>query len=192
MRPDFRRENKKPDNKIKEEFAIILDIISENSNSYRENKLIQAIGTKTYVLLELAPKPDVELNLGDKVYIGEGKRDEIQFIKRALFFDRLSSNAKSELLYSIIDIVNEREEEYIKFLNSAGPITIRQHALEMIPGVWKKHLKDLLELRETTTFQNYKDVTEKCPFLSDPAKAFAQRILDEIEGNTEHKFFTQR
>jgi len=193
MRPDFRRQNnKKQENKIKEEFAIVLDVVSDNQNSYRENKIVQAIGTKTYVLLELAPKPDVEIKAGDKVYIGDGKRDEIQFIKRALYPDRLTANAKSELFYVIQDIVDEREEEYVKFLNTCGPITIRKHALEMIPGLGKKHVKDLLEMRETTTFESYKDVAEKCPFLSDPAKAFSTRILNEIEGETEHKFFTQR
>lgn len=189
MRPQNTRNQK--ENKIKEEYAIILDVILDNSNNFKSNDVVQAIGTKTYVLLELSLKQDVTLSTGDKVYIGDGKRDEIQYIKRALFFDKLTPTASSELIFTIQDIVEEREEEYVNFLNNCGPITIRQHALEMIPGIGKKHLKDLLEERYKP-FKDFKDVKERCSFLADPSKSFSQRILAEIQGETEYRFFTKR
>ncbi len=185
------RNNRERVNKEKDEYAIVLDVVSD-FNNYRDNKIVQAIGTKTYSLLELIPKPDADIKNGDKVYIGDGKRDEIQYIKRALFPNRLTATAKSELLFTIMDIIDEREEEYINFLNTAGPITIRKHALELIPGVGKKHLQDLLTLREEKKFENFKDVAERCSFLSEPQKSFANRILDEINGDTEIKFFIRR
>ena len=178
-------------NKEKDEYAIVLDII-KNENNYRDSTIIQAIGTKTYTLLELVPKPDAQIKIGDKVYIGDGKRDEIQYIKRALFPNKLTNSAKSELIYTIMDIIDEREDEYINFLNNSGPITIRKHALELIPGVGKKHLKDLIEIREEKPFENFNDVKSRVPFLSEPQKALATRIIDEIEGNVERLFFIQR
>lgn len=186
--------NKKPEqNKIKEEYAIVLDIILDNSNSFKSQDLIQAIGTKTYVLLELAPKEGANIKIGDKVYIGEGKREEIQFIKRAIFHDKLSASATTELMYTIQDIVDEREEEYVNFMNTAGPITIRKHAFEMMPGIGKKYLKDLLEERDYKgKFTDFKNIKERCSYFSDPSKSFSQRILEEIEGKTDHKFFTRR
>ncbi len=175
----------------KDEYAIVLDVILGSQNSFKDSEIVQAIGTKAFTLLELVPKTGVILKAGDNVYIGEGKRDEIQYIKRAIFVDKLSGSAKSELLFTIKDIIMEREEEFINFFNNAGPITIRKHSLELIPGIGKKHLNDLIEERRTP-FKSFADIKERCSYLSDPAKSVAQRILDEIDGEDDFKFFLRR
>ena len=176
----------------KEEYAIVLDVVLGSPNSFKDNEVAQALGTTNYTLLELVPKPGVILKNGQRVYIGEGKREEIQYIKRALFPNKLSGTAKSELLFTLIDIINEKEEEYVNFFNTAGPITIRKHSLELVPGIGKKHLGDLIYERDTKPFESFADITQRCPFIADPAKAIAQRIMDEIEGNDDFKFFLRR
>lgn len=175
----------------KEEYAIVLDIISDNS-SFKSQELVHALGVTTYTLFELVPKQDVVLKSGQKVYIGDGKRDEIQYIKRILYYDRLSGTASSELPYAIEDLIEEKEEEFVKFFNTAGPMSLRRHALEIIPGIGKKHLKALLDIRDEKPFESFKDIGERCPFLSDPLKAVSERILAEIKGETEAKFFVRR
>ncbi|MFW5704501.1 MAG: DUF655 domain-containing protein [Nanoarchaeota archaeon] len=184
--------NQKKKEMPKEEYAYVLDVVIDNQNSFKTLDIVQALGTTNYTLLELVPKQGVMLKAGDKVYIGEGKRDEIQFIKRAIWPDKLSSGAKSELLFAIMDIIDEKEEDFVKFLNSVGPVTIRQHALEGIPGIGKKHVKDILEMRLEKPFENFKDVKERCHFLADPQKAFAERILKEIEGKEDIRFFVRK
>ncbi|MDA3855262.1 MAG: DUF655 domain-containing protein [Candidatus Woesearchaeota archaeon] len=185
----YRREEKKPP--IKEENAIILDVIV-NSSSFKDNNLAQAIGVNTYNLFELVPKQGVELRAGQKVYVGDGKRDEIQYIKRVLYFDKLSGTASSELFFTIQDIVDEKEEEFVNFFNMAGPISIRRHSLELIPGIGKKHLKVLIDERYIKPFESFKDLTERCPFLAEPSKSISQRILEEIKDETDHKFFMKK
>jgi putative nucleotide binding protein len=175
----------------KEEYAMVLDVLLDSNNSFKDNELIQAVGTNVYTLLELVPKPGVILKTGDKVYIGEGKRDEVQYIKRAILASKLSSGARSELLFALIDIIKSREDEFINFFNKAGPITIRKHSLELVSGVGKKHLSELLEERYKP-FENFEDVSKRCPYLPDPAKAVASRIIDELEGKDDFKFFTRR
>ena len=187
----FRRPNVKKD-VPKDEYAIVLDIIEDNSKSYNNDEIAQAIGMTTYSILELVPKEGVILKNGQKVYIGEDKREEIQYIKRTLRVDSISGTAKSELLFTITDIVEEREEEFVKFFNMAGPITIRKHAFELIPRIGKKHLADLITERNKAPFKSFKDIEERCSYLTEPAKAIAQRILIEIEGEDDFKFFTRR
>lgn len=186
------RQNQKEKPQIKEEYAVILDVIVKNHNSFSDKETIQAIGTTTYVLLELVPKTGVILNTGDKVYIGDGKRDEIQYIKRSLKIDDLSGSAKTELTFILQDIIISKEEEFTKFFNNAGPITIRKHSLELVPGIGKKHLTDLIDERDTKPFENFEDIKKRCPFLPDPAKAITQRILNELEGKDDFKFFLRR
>lgn len=174
----------------REEYAIILDIYSPSQ--FKDEMNIQAIGTTKFTLLELAPKPGITLKMGDKVYIGEGKRDEIQFIKRAIWPDKLTSDAKAELDFVIYDIVKEQEEHFTNFFNNAGAITIRKHALELIPGIGKKYLKELLNERDEKFFENFEDLEKRCSFLGDPIKAITQRIIQEMNNQEDFKLFVRK
>ena len=62
----------------KEEHAIILEFLP---NGYPLEKkmmpIAQAVGVNNLTLLELVPRRGVTLVRGKKVYIGEGKREEI-------------------------------------------------------------------------------------------------------------------
>ena len=178
--------------KAKEEYAIVLDVIMDSPNSFKDSEIAQALGTTNYTLLELVPKQGVILKNGQKVYIGDGKREEIQYIKRALYPNKLSSGAKSELEFAVKEIVLEKEKDFVNFFNKAGPITIRKHSLELIPGIGKKHLQDLIYERDTKPFESFDELKERCHFIADPAKAISQRIIDEIEGKDDFKFFTRK
>ena len=178
--------------KGKEEYAIILDIVTDSPNSFKNQEIAQAVGTNSYTLLELVPKQGVILRSGQKVYIGDGKRDEIQYIKRALFSSKLSPSSKSELIFAVTEVVCEKEKEFIQFFNSAGPITIRKHSLELISGIGKKHLHDLIYERDSKPFSSFEDIKKRCQFIPEPAKAIAQRIVNEIEGKDDFKFFTRK
>jgi putative nucleotide binding protein len=183
--------NTKPEKvQIKEEFAIILDVVLENKSSFSDNEVAQAIGTSGYTLLELVPKRDIILKTGDKVYLGDGKRDEIQYIKKSLKKSELSNNASLELEYAVADIVKEKESEFVNFFNRAGPISIRKHSLELVGGVGKKHLSDLMWERDKKPFESFEDITARCPFISKPAQAVSKRIMDEIAEKDDFKFFT--
>ena len=177
---------------IKEEYAIVLDVVLDNQKSFKDDEVAQALGTNGYTLLELVPKQGVILKSGEKLYIGEGKRDEVQFIKRALKPKDLSGSASSELKYALMDIIDEKEDQYVNFFNTAGPITIRKHSLELIPGIGKKHLTELLDERDEKPFESFKDIKERCPFLSEPQSSIAQRIIKELEGDEDFRLFTKK
>lgn len=185
----YRKEEKKP--VMKEEYAVVLDVIV-NSSSFKDNNLAQAIGHSTFNLFELVPKQGIDVKSGQKVYVGDGKREEIQYIKRVLPYDKLTGTASSELFFTIQDIVEENEDVYVKFFNLAGPLSLRRHSLELVPGIGKKHLKSLIDERDTKPFESFKDLKERCPFLPDPSKSIAQRILEEIKDETDHKFFMKK
>lgn len=191
-RQQHNREHKEVPQEKKEEWAIVLDVVLSNQNSFKNDEIAQAIGTTNYTLLELVPKTGVLLKSLQKVYIGDGKRDEIQYIKRSLFFDKMSSGAKSELQFALREIVVEREKEYVEFFNKAGPISIRMHSLELIPGIGKKHMLDLLHEREKKPFESFEDIKTRCTFFSDPAKAIVDRVIMELDAKDEMKIFVKK
>ena len=58
----------------KEEYAIILDYLPNGYPLERKMMPIaQAIGKINFTLLELVPRRGVKLEVGEEVYIGEGK-----------------------------------------------------------------------------------------------------------------------
>lgn len=186
------REHREVPQEKKEEWAVVLDVVLSNQNSFKNDEIAQAIGITNYTLLELVPKPGVLLKTGQKVYIGDGKRDEIQYIKRSLFADKMSSGAKSELAFALKDIVLEKETEYVEFFNKAGPISIRMHSLELIPSIGKKHMISLLDERAVKPFESFEDIKKRCTFFSDPAKAIVDRILMEIDSKDDMRIFVRK
>ena len=191
MNRNYNNNVKKKDNGPKEEYAYVLDVVS-HGGSFSSNETVQAIGETSFTIFELAPKQGAEIKVGTRLYIGEGKREEIQYIKRVLFMDKISADAIAELPFIVKDVVLAREEYFVNFFNVAGAMSLRRHALEIIPGIGKKHLKTLLDIREDKLFDNFEDIKTRCSFLSDPVKAIVERIVAEIEGETDMKFFARR
>ena len=180
----------------KEEYVIILDFLPHGYPMDRrplhlKTSIAQAIGKETLVLLELVPKKDTFLQPHQEVYIGEGKRDEIHHIVGRIIPSKLTETAKYELNYIIEEIVMKNEARFVEFFNNAGPLNTRMHQLELLPGIGKKHMLSILEIREEKPFESFKDIKEKVRLLPDPEKAIIKRILLELEGNEKHYLFVK-
>ncbi len=178
---------------IKEEEAIVLDYLPNGyAGMRRPEPVIQAVGKKYYMLLELVPKEDAKVKPGDTVYVGEKKRDVVQYVRGTLEPDKLTNFASSELKAVITDMVKEDEKRFINFFNKAGPITPRLHQLELLPGFGRKHLGDLLEQRREKPFKSFKDLKERVKLLPDPVKAIVKRIEKELSGEEKYHIFVPK
>ena len=71
--------------------------------------LAQAVGEKNLVLLELVPRKGIPLEIGEKVYIGDGKRDKVYYILGRMQREKITEGAKKELEKVIEKIVKENE-----------------------------------------------------------------------------------
>ncbi len=88
-------------------------------------------------------------------------------------------------------MVEQREKEFVDFFNKAGPITIRQHSLELLPGVGKKHMFDILDEREKKNFESFKEISERINLMPDPKRVIVDRILEELQGNCKYYLFVK-
>lgn len=176
----------------KEEYAIILEYLP---NGYPLEKkmmpIIQAIGEKNLTLLELVPRKDVSLELNEKVYIGEGKRDKIYYILGRLNIEKLTESAKEQLKDFVRKTVESREKEFLEFFNKADAINKRMHQLELLPGFGKKHMKEIIMKRREGGFESFEDMKNKIQNLPDPAKAVEKRIIQELINNERYNLFVK-
>ncbi len=176
----------------KEENAIILDYLP---NGYPlERKMIpvaQAIGKRNLILLELVPRRGISLEVGEEVYIGEGKRDKIYYILGRLHRERLTESAKNQLQEFIEKIVKEREKEFVEFFNKSEAINKRLHQVELLPGFGKRHMHEILNQRKEKDFVSFEDMKKRIQNLPDPEKAIQKRILTELINIERHNLFVK-
>ena len=182
---------------IKEEKAIVLDFLPngypfDSRPSHKKTPIVQALGTQHFVLLELVPKKDIFLQPYKEVYIGEGKRDDIHHIIGRLPVDRLTQIARSELEFVVKDIIKKEEKRFVNFFNTASPLTTRMHQLELLPGLGKKHMWEIIELRDDQPLENFDDLKKRVKLMPDPEKAIIKRILMEIQGQEKHNLFAEK
>lgn len=169
-----------------EEHAVILDYlpfgrVEDGKMSYKKEPVAYAVGEDYLTLIELVPKPSAEFKTHERVYIGKDQRDKVGYIKSRISYRNLSSAAKSELPYVIEEIVSRQEEKFVKFFNEAQPISTRLHNLELIPGIGKKLMWEILDERKKKPFASFKDIAERVKSLPDPKKLVCRRIVSELE-----------
>lgn len=175
-----------------EEYAIVLDSLPYGkSTDIRREPLAQVIGEEYFTLLEVTPKPEVSFSVGERIYIGKGPRDKVDHIKSRIGYFDLTSASRNELERTIKRIIKEREQYFVTFFNKCGPINIRLHQLELLPGVGKKHMKDILEERERKPFESLEEINKRIPLLPDVTKILTERVLEELMGKSRYYILTR-
>jgi len=181
--------------KEKETHAIILDFLpngypQDRRPLHQKSAIAQAIGKDNFSLLELIPKKGEFLQPYEEVYIGEEKREKIHHIAGRIVLSKLTETAKIELDFIIKDLVKKNENRFILFFNKAGPINIRMHQLELLPGIGKKHAHEIVEQRSEKEFESLEDIKKRVKLLPDPEKVVIKRIYVELNNEDKHRIFT--
>ncbi|MDR1721446.1 MAG: DUF655 domain-containing protein [Methanobrevibacter sp.] len=171
-----------------EDYAVILDYlplgyVKENISTFKKKPIAQAIGTDSFTLLELTPKDGVDLEIHETVYIGAEleKRDKINKVKGKLDFENLTATSRVEIDYVIEEIIQNHEEKFIDFYNTASPLNTRLHKLELLPGIGNKHMWHILKEREQEPFKSFEDFKKRVPLLANPVSAIASKIKMELD-----------
>jgi putative nucleotide binding protein len=181
--------------KIREEKALVLDFLPngypfDKSPSHKKSAIIQALGIDRYTLLELVPKKDVHLGLHDEVYIGEGKRDKVHHINGRIPIRKLTHTARGELDFELKELILKQEQKFVDFFNKARPLSMRMHQLELLPGLGKKHMWEIIEERKAEPFKSFDDIRQRVKLMPDIHKLIFMRIMKEIDGDEKHRLFT--
>ena len=91
--------------------------------------------------------------------------------------------------YVVKDIVKKDEKKYVDFFNKAQPLSTRMHQIELLPGVGKKHMWQIIDARKEKEFETFKDIKKRGKLMPDPEKAIIRRILLELQGKEKHRLF---
>ncbi len=177
---------------MKDEYVVVLDFLARgHSHSRKSEPVAQGVGEKFLNLLEVVIKDGVEVKSGDRLYIGEKERDKVKYIKGRMKYDELTSYAKKELEYVLEKIIEDHEENFVKFFNKARPVSTRLHSLELLQGIGKKHMWAIIRGRRRKKFESLKELKDRVDMLPEPKRMIKKRIIDELKGKDRHKLFVR-
>jgi putative nucleotide binding protein len=105
-------------------------------------------------------------------------------------YDDLTSGARAELQAVIELIINNDVPRFIDFFNNSQPVTPRMHSMELIPGIGKRLMWQILEQRERVPFDRFEDLQSRTS-ITDPVKLLGRRILKELSEEEKYNLFTR-
>ena len=180
-----------------EDYVLILDYLPNgrpDAPRGRGEPIAYGLGESQFSLLELIPKPGVQLPTGEKVYIGKDveKRTKIAKVKGRIDYPQLSAGAHGELPYVLLSLVKSQEARFIKFYNEAPPISTRYHSLELLPGLGKKTMLAVVEERRKGEFKSFDELKQRVSAIHAPDKLIAHRIeLELSDPHQKYHLFTR-
>ena len=176
----------------KDEYVRILDYLPNGKSDvppHRRKPIAQAVGEKYFSLLELVPREGMAFEMGERIYIGESVRDRVDHIERRIKYEWLTPIAKSELPFVLEKAIKDDETNFIEFYNTAGTISTRQHKLEVMPRIGKRHRDDILKEREAAPFKDFADMQARLKSVPDPVRIIADKIVEELQGASKYYLF---
>ena len=90
----------------------------------------------------------------------------------------------------ISKVVQNREKWFVNFFNTARAITPRMHALELVPGIGKKYMWQVINERDRKPFESFEDLQKRTE-LPNPVKLITKRVMEELEGDSKYRLFTR-
>jgi len=157
----------------------------------REGPMVEAIGEERLTLLELLAMENQGFEPAERVKIGKEGREKIVSVLGKLTYEELTPEAKTSLPAVVESIVMSSEAKYVAYFNELQPLTPRLHGLELIPGIGKTFMHEIIEMRERKPFTSFMDIQDRVG-LREPAKMVAKRIVEELAGESHISLFVKK
>lgn len=147
-----------------------------------EDNVIYALSENPFVLARLKPKEGISTQMaGERIWIGKdrSRREVVDTVLGMTSVERLSNAAGLDLPLIIQLFIEENAGHFINsFFNKAGPLSLKQHAFELLPGIGSKKAQQMVEIRGRVGFKTLEELNEKCAI--DAAELLANRFHQEM------------
>ena len=182
------RQSKKLESKI-----LILDYLPEGKGfgqTKQREPIVQGIGCTWFSILEISAERRGGFKQLDEYSVPKGiESGPLKQVKRRISISDLTNTAHEALEKAIINIVDTNEKRFVSFFNKAQPITNRIHSLQLIPGIGKKLMWEIIDDRKRLPYLSFSDIEERVK-VSDIRKMILNRIKQELEKEQKHRLFT--
>jgi putative nucleotide binding protein len=169
-----------------ESYVYILDYLPngrQTERGFHREPLVLALGESELKLFELVPRIGATLVPGTRVPIVpiEGVASPIDHVRRRIGYDELTVSARTELAPTLEKIVKANAVRYLRFFNEAPAVSRRFHLLELLPGIGKKTMQQIVDERRRAPFQSFEEIEARLHIKS-PERLIVSRIEQELSG----------
>lgn len=177
-------------------YAVVLDVLYHGrtdggSSAYRDVPVAYAVNEADFTLYEFALAEDADIAIDDHVRVEPDFEDGIDR-GHSVDYDDLTDGARSELDYVVAEIIEANEERFVGFFNDAGAVSLRQHQLDLLPGIGQKLRGKILDERRRKPFETFDELEERVSGLHDPEEIVEERVFEEITDDTlKYHLFTR-
>ena len=91
----------------------------------------------------------------------------------------LSGSSQQELVASLSSSISSDPERHLSFYNSAGPMSLKFHAFQLLPGIGNAKAMQMVQKRGSSGWTSFEDVDDDCGIES--VRLLAERYLKEME-----------
>lgn len=178
-----------------EEHAYVLDELPHGRpgaqrSLYHGRSVLQILGESYFTLLEAIPHRDVTFEPSERIYVGKKGRTKVEHILGRITYEELTSAAKAETPLAVEAIVRADEARFVSFFNSSQPLTPRMHSMELIPGIGKRLMWQIIDQRDRVPFDSFEDLQRRVN-ITDPVKLLVRRIMNELSEDEKYQLFVR-
>lgn len=129
----------------------------------------------------------VRARVNDSVELSEGPRmtvdsESIGPLSEIRHRD-LSPAAIGKLTEALLATISETPEKHLGFYNSAGPMSLKYHAFQLLTGIGNSKALQMVQLRGSVGWSDFAAVDEACAI--DSARLLAERYVKEMEDDAQ-------
>lgn len=179
----------------RDEYFYVLDVLNDSGGGqpqHSRESVAQVVGEDYFSLLEVIPLPGISIKTADRILVGKSSEDrvysQILRIRRSISYDDLTPVAKRELGNVLEIIIDLNESKFVRFFNEAKPLTVKMHELELIPGIGKKLMWEIITQREQKPFESLEDLQNRVK-IANVKKKIIERIIKELTGGEKYRIF---
>ncbi|WP_313690797.1 DUF655 domain-containing protein [Halorarum halobium] len=178
--------------------AVVLDHLpngdpDDNRPPHQKPALAYALGERDFRLFEFRLADEADVSIGDRLAVHPEPDPAVVDRIREVEFDDLTRNAQGELEYAVEELIERNERRFVDFYNDAGPITLRLHQLNLLPGIGKKLRNNILDERKRGPFESFEELSERVSGLHHPREVLVERIMEELrDEDLKYKTFVGR
>jgi putative nucleotide binding protein len=169
-----------------ENYAIILDYLPngrQTERGFHREPVALAIGEDELKLFELVPRPSAALAPGMRVPLLPVAEtpSPIDHVRRRVGYEELTVAARTELTAALEAVVKRNSARYLRFFNEAPAVSRRFHLLELLPGIGKKTMQQIVDERKTAPFASFEELESRV-HVKNPERLIVGRIEQELSG----------
>jgi putative nucleotide binding protein len=145
-----------------------------------DERRIQGVGIDHFTLLEGTLNEETTVAPGDRVATTADEQGPLTSLTR-LTYETLSQDAQDRLDATVESIISTNEQRFIDYYNTAQPISLRRHQLDLLPGIAESRRNAIIRQRERRPFEDFNDLEDRVERLKNPHAILAERVLTELQ-----------